>query len=46
MPAQLDYRTIYEIFERFHAAEPEPRLPYRVKDFEGACAMAFSVAPQ
>mgnify|MGYP002863366549 CR=1 FL=1 len=25
MPAQLDYRTIYEIFERFHAAEPEPR---------------------
>lgn len=25
MPAQLDYRTNREIFERFHAAEPEPR---------------------
>ena len=25
MPAQLDYPTIFEIFRRFHAAEPEPR---------------------
>jgi endonuclease-3 len=24
MPAQLDYATISEIFQRFHAAEPEP----------------------
>ena len=25
MPAQLDYATIVEIFQRFHAAEPEPK---------------------
>ena len=25
MPAPLDYATIFEIFRRFHAAEPEPK---------------------